>query len=617
MSVRRRDFAADIAVISSLILVISLIIWVHYASPVLTVGTLSETESRVLTVGVTIGATIITAFAGSQIQYGLIRGLENRLRKIGDEPYAIQDPANKIEDDDRHIIMKSAEKDWRSILNIDSVWEKIINFRISLIFPLCSLITTSIVTSLAPTSSTKIVPYNAIIPDANFGYYSEALDRPCFGICEAPCNASFRSAYHWPLKNGSVFYAANDGSLCPPTFVLQMAQGISTGNITDNVYSQAGVAVERSAIGAPNAIISGATFQNLSSAYGHALINTTQCVPVITKNPVRCQTGGNVTTALPNHMKFVSSNMTVFGDYWPAGAEVSTDVKRNLSVDSAMVHNIWTPSSWASAGADHVGKALLGVAAVNDPTGQVPFASYLAGAINDPDEPKHRAGSSTYTVMCVINPRGVFEYRSVTLDTRALDRSKGSNLAQYMSGSQPCTPINPTISNKLFATAGIAGHQLIREHAGLDGYIATLIALAGFHREPPYAFPDSTNALEDVLGLVSGLAVSMIPVSEGMTSASALEGQGGNSTALIEVTRLGSDSPTTLWLLIPPICSLVILSTLSFMSFRRNWMLGGRDFDGTAEQRPERYAAESLYQIITLGITAAKKHPKITTGECV
>ncbi|KAI6089578.1 hypothetical protein F4821DRAFT_275977 [Hypoxylon rubiginosum] len=611
MTIRRKDVAADIAVILLLIFVISLIIWVHYASPFLTIGALSVTESRLLTVGVTIGATIITALAGSQIQYGLIRSLENRLIKISDEPYMIQDPTNKTGDDDQQMIMKNAEKDWRAILNIDSFKEKIINYRISLIFPLCSLITTSIVTSLTPTLSTKTVPYGAIIPDANFGYYFKALDRPCFGICEAPCNTSFRSAYQWPLDNNSVFYAANDGA-CPPTLMSQMAQGISSSNITDNVYSHAGIAVQRDAIGAPNTIFSNEAFRNLSFTYGRALINTTQCVPVITKNPVRCQAGGSVTPELPDHLRLVTENITAFGETWPGGAEALNDLERDLLADSAMANSIWT-SPWA--GVEHIGKALLGFSAVNDPTGQVPFASYLAGAINDPDEPKYRAGNSSYAVTCVVNPRNVFEYRLVTLDLRALGESKGSNLAQYMSGSLPCTPINPTISNKFFAAAGIASHQLTKEKAGTDGYIATLIALAGFHREPPYAFPDSTNALEDVLGLISGLAVSMMSVSGGTVSASALEGQGGDSTALVEVTRLGSDSNEALWLLIPPICSLVILATISFMSFQRKWTPGKRDSHGTAEKGPERYTAESLYQIITLGITAAKKNSKISRAD--
>ncbi|XXG97575.1 hypothetical protein Hte_003880 [Hypoxylon texense] len=389
-------------------------------------GTLSDTKFLVLTVGVTVGATIITLIVNSQIQSGLIRGLENRLRKAGTERYTIQDPANETEDDSWRMGIKSAEQDWRAILNINGWWETNINFRVLLIFSLCSWITTTIVTLLTPTLATKIVPYDVVFPDANFGYYSEALDRPCFGLCEAPCNASFRSAYTWRLGNNSVFYAANDGASCPPTFMMRMAQGINTGNITDNVYSQAGVAVERNAIGAPYTLFSGAAFRNISNEYGHALIGTTQCVPVMTKNPVRCQTGGNVTVTLPNTITLTTDSITAFGEVWPAGMVSACGMGRDMSVDSGMANDMWT-APWY--GAEHIGKALLGFSAVNDPAGQVPYASYLAGAMNDPDEPKYRAGSSTYAVMCVVNPRSAFEYRSVTLDLRALGKAKGSNLA--------------------------------------------------------------------------------------------------------------------------------------------------------------------------------------------
>ncbi|KAI1374378.1 hypothetical protein F4677DRAFT_461436 [Hypoxylon crocopeplum] len=597
MNVRRSDVATDLAVILLLIIVIILIIWVHCASPFLTVGALSLVSSRAWTVGITVAATITTSFIGSQIQYGLIRSLENRLRKVGMEPHLIQDPTNNTADDDQHVVMKNAEQDWRAILNIDSSWEKVINFRISLIFLLCTLITTSIVSSLTPTLSTRSEPFDALIPDTNFGFYSDALNRSCFGICEAPCNESMRSAYRWALDNGSFFYAANDGE-CPPAYALQMAQGINTDNVTDNVYSQAGVAVQNTAIGAPTSIFSGAAFRNISSTYGQALVNTTQCVPIITKNPVRCQAGGNVTIKSSNEIELTTNSITAFGETWPGGASTSMTIRRNFATDSGMVDYAWT-LPWA--GAEHVGKVLLGFGVVNDPLGQVPFASYLAGAINDPDEPKYRVGGATYAVTCVVNPRNAFEYRLVTLDLRALGEAKGSNLAQYLSGSEPCTPTNPTISNKLFTIAGIASHQLVREQSAMDGYIATLNRLAGFHREPPYAFPDSNNAFEDVLGIVSGLAVSRISLAGGSVPASALDGQGGRSTALVEVTRLGSDSGDTLWLLIPPLGSLIILSVLSFLSFRRNWIPGGRDFPGTPEERPNRYAAESLYQIITLG----------------
>ncbi|KAI0023213.1 hypothetical protein F4780DRAFT_730388, partial [Xylariomycetidae sp. FL0641] len=238
---------------------------------------------------------------------------------------------------------------------------------------------------------------------------------------------------------------------------------------------------------------------------------------------------------------------------------------------------------------------------MTDPSGLVPFASYLAGTINDFDKDAGLAGGSSYAVTCIVAPRHVFAYRTVTLNLRALGDKRDSNLAQYLTGDESCTPIEPTISNKLFATAGIASHFLARENMGLDGYFSTIASIAGFDRQPPYAFPDSSNSLEDTLGLVSALAVSVIPLEGEGASAAAMDGHGGNSSATFEVTRLGYGNGVALWLLVPPLCSLLIFSSLAVMSSLGSWAPGGEAFIGTQVKRPGLYAAESVYRMVQLG----------------
>jgi hypothetical protein len=70
-------------------------------------------------------------------------------------------------------------------------------------------------------------------------------------------------------------------------------------NSDDPVYVESRVAVERTAIGASSTIFTGAAFGNVSSQYGQNLVSLSQCVPVMTSNPVQCQKSGNV-TALTN-----------------------------------------------------------------------------------------------------------------------------------------------------------------------------------------------------------------------------------------------------------------------------------------------------------------------------
>ncbi|KAI0454336.1 hypothetical protein F5B21DRAFT_504438 [Xylaria acuta] len=192
---------------------------------------------------------------------------------------------------------------------------------------------------------------------------------------------------------------------------------------------------------------------------------------------------------------------------------------------------------------------------------------------------------------------------------RALGKSNGSNYAQYLSGGESCTPLHQTISAKMFAFAGTASYLLIRENQDNDGFIETLARLAGSFRKPPYAFPDSTNALEDALGLISGLAVSQIPLSEGgVTADEVSQGQlDSNSTAVIEIVRLGTGSREALWLLIPPVGSLVVLCILFIMGIKQQWAPGGRDFLGPDSKRPKLYVAESICYLLTLGMLLAEK----------
>ncbi|KAI8632727.1 hypothetical protein F5Y19DRAFT_491367 [Xylariaceae sp. FL1651] len=611
MSMVRSDAARDIAFLLGLVFIIILIIWIHESSPYLTIGTLSTTKTRILTAGVTITATIFTSLVGSQIQNGLIRSIEDRLQSIQDEPHMIQDPTS-AGDDHHQVFMRELEQVWRSILKIDSVLERVKNYPVFLLYLFCGLITTSIVTTFTPTLATKSVPYSSIIPDTSFGLYStNTTNRTCFGICQTDCD-HIRSAYSWPLDNGSRLYVAIDGD-CPTTFMPQLASGINYMNPDDHVYVESGVAVDRTAIGAPTTIFTGAAFGNVSSQYKQALVKLTQCVPVMTSNPVRCQKSGKVTAVTQSELATRAGNVTVSDRIWDlSGANALTPLVRNLTIDSAMSNDMWTNNQYPHNIHDieRIGRVVMVFGAWNDPQGLVPFASYLAGTISDPDESAGRGGNETYAVTCVVNPRRSFKYRWVTLDLRALGKGKESNYAQYLSGGKSCTPLNPTISNKMFAIAGTASYSLVLENANRDGYIGTLTRFAGFHRGPPYAFPESRNALEDVLGLVSGLAVSVMPLTDGGVSAAAVShdrGADGNSSAVIEITRLGTSSSEALWLLIPPIGSLIILCILFAMGIRHKWVRGGRWFSGADDRRPKLYAAESVYQLIALGMFAARK----------
>ncbi|KAI1270281.1 hypothetical protein F5Y18DRAFT_367798 [Xylariaceae sp. FL1019] len=447
------------------------------------------------------------------------------------------------------------------------------------------------------------VPFKSVIPSTNFGLYSSAANRSCFGICAPPCNApmeNLRIATTWSLDNGSWYYVANDAE-CPASYLRQLGSGINFANPDDHAYADSGVAVERSAIGAPTTLFSGNAFGNISSQYGQALLNLTQCVPVMVSNPVRCQKSGTVTVAGNQQLVTTTGNITVSGKLQNiGGAVIQQSVLRDLSRDSVMANYLF---GYGSA----VGQTVIAFGALNDPHGVVPYANYLAGTLNDPDHSAGTTGGETYAVTCFVNPQESFEYRRVSLDLRALGKGKSSNFGRYVSGGEPCIPSNPTISNRLFAFAGSGSYMVVTEDSALDGFPGTLVRLAGKFRGPPYAFPDSTNALEDVLGLFSALAVSRMPLEDEGVQAAEVK---SNSTAQIEVTRLGTARNEALLLLIPPLGSLSILCTLFVLGIRSRWAQGGKWFPGHASERPKLYVAESAYELVTLGIRAATGQSK-------
>ncbi|KAI1322599.1 hypothetical protein F5Y16DRAFT_415845 [Xylariaceae sp. FL0255] len=625
MTLNHIEIAKDVAVMGGLVFIIGVIIHVHVVPIYLTTGSLSTTDSRILTVGVTAAATVFTSLVISRIKTGFLRSLEDRFQSIPENPHFIQDP-NVPGDDHYQEHIRVLEREWRSMLAIETFLERIKNYRVFLAYLMSALITTSIVTSLAPTSSTKTISYNSRIPDTTIGLYTPAGNRSVYGICLAPCNeTNTYDTFRWSLPNGSWIYVTYDG-LSPASYMTQVSNGINNVNPDDYVYADSGVAVERTAMGAPTTLFSGDAYGNISSRYGQALTSLTQCVPVMTSNPVRCQSSGNVTVTSDSTLTTTSGNVTFISNitsnytsknaalsagFWNvAGYSIQRTVSRNFTRDSAMASNMWAyapPSD--NNNPENVGIAVIGIGAVNDPKGATTFANNLAGDINDPNNKTGLSGGDHYVVTCVVDPRNAFDYRMVTLDLRALGQEgKRSNYAQYLSGAEACTPLEPTISNKMFAVAGTAAFLLVTEATGEDGNIATLTRLAGSFRQAPYAFADSTNALEDVLGLVSALAVSRTPFSgEGIPAAQADQGQGIiNATAVIEVTRLGSSSASTLWLLIPPVASLTALATLFVMGIRRQWAPGGVWFSGTDDQRLKRYVGESVFELIMLGIAASK-----------
>jgi hypothetical protein len=540
--------------------------------------------------GITFLTTWFSKTVGGRIRWLFLRSLEDPLRSVAGlrEEVSPLPEATTIRGERQALGV--LDRKWRGMLGLNkSPLEMLKNWRFFGAYLLCGLITTAIVTAFTPTPVIRTVAYHPVIPDANYGEYIDVHTHPCVGIVKS--GLSLGSYHYWDLSNGSSFYGSTDLHGCPTSKALALSAGINSGNPSDYAYVDSGIATHPTALGASAAVFKSPVFQKLSGEYGLSLVNTTQCVPVMQYNPVQCSIAGNTTVVNDQQLSVTSPDGSC--------SYTGTYPFRNLTRDSVMAS--WLCSKGNST-TDEIGLGTIVFGAFTDPNGQQPWASDLAGTMNDQTANVGRAGGSTYAVTCTINPRNVFTYRTVTLNVQAGKIKEGSNYTYYLSGGEPCTPIYPTISNILFVTAAIANHNLVWENLGLDQYFSAIHNAAGFNRGPPYAFTNSRNALEDTLGLVAALAVSNVPFSGGNVSADATENLGGSAYALVEATRLGTNALEGLLLLIPPVGSFLILTWLLLNNFLSDRGPGGVAYKDLPEkEHPRRYAAVSIRELMLLG----------------
>lgn len=105
------------------------------------------------------------------------------------------------------------------------------------------------------------------------------------------------------------------------------------------------------------------------------------------------------------------------------------------------------------------------------------------------------------------------------------------------------------------ATVAAANRQTLFQNDGADGWFDLVWEARGGHygRKESFGFGDSTNALEDVLGLVAAMVGARFNGSERYSV---------DTTVEIEVTGVGSDNLLLLLWMIPPLFAAAVLTFL-------------------------------------------------------
>ena len=224
------------------------------------------------------------------------------------------------------------------------------------------------------------------------------------------------------------------------------------------------------------------------------------CLPVMVRNPVKCRPGGKLTW--PNGGKMMK--ITADDRSCPAKQNIPTSLTKEIYI----MKHLCTQGE--------VGQAVAIFGAANGG-----YAQWMASAMGVDIGPSYPG--QTYSVQCDIDVRKVFEYRNVTLAlSKQILKPAEKNLAfnRVLSAGEPCSLLgNPPVADALIATAALGGYFAIYGDGG--NWIQNLVNVVSSYgdyghltnesiRRGPFAFNDSTNALEDVLGLAGALSVSRV-----------------------------------------------------------------------------------------------------------
>jgi hypothetical protein len=365
--------------------------------------------------------------------------------------------------------------------------------------------------------------------------------------------------FNWLLANGSYYSVEPNLDFCPGSIAMTLLGTINTVDPENYGYADEGVAVHESALGAPASIYTSRNnnneiFNSLVGIYGQSLLSTSQCVPIMAKNPITCSRSANAT--------YTGQYLTMTS---PDGKCVnSVLVGRNLTwADVNTVSAICTSGS--------LGQATIIIGGI------MSGCIYLAEALGDStwldwwDSTGSNVREVTYGITCTVDMAAALEYREVYLTLQQPTGSPGAySRSLFASSSEPCTPV-PHVNNstsqsldKLLALAATASYLplsipwtdwarplIIDEPSSLIPH-TTINDI----RPAPYAFSNSKNALEDVLALTSALVLSRVT----LTGRSGQIAYIGEKT--VQYTRAGSGEAWALVYVLPSLFVVIIIIAL-------------------------------------------------------
>ena len=418
-------------------------------------------------------------------------------------------------------------------------------------FLISGLITTAIVAGLSSSIAQRQDEYAYYLADSQD--YS----------CTVTSDTTPSSGYHWLLPSGSYYTVQPNLDFCPGSIAMTLLGAINVIDPENYGYADEGVAVHASALGAPASIYTSGSdnsegFNSSLGVYGRNLLSTSQCAPVMTKNPITCTRSGNA-TYVEQYLEMKS----------PDGMCVnSVLVGSNLSWANAYSVGAICPSGSVGQATIVLGGIMAGSIYLAEALGDSAWLDWFDTTGTNPPE-------TTYGITCTVDMAAALEYRQLHLTLQQPTGSVGAySRSLFASSSEPCTPTPYDGSeshnlDKLLALAAFAAYQPLSIPFVDWARPLTLIKSSSsishtnYVRRGPYAFANSKNALEDVLALTSALVMSRAT----LTGSSGQIEYTGQQT--VEYTRAGTGETWALVYILPSLFVVFIILVLLIRSRKR------------------------------------------------
>jgi hypothetical protein len=510
-------------------------------------------------------ATILTQFAASEIQKQWLRCINHQISGV---KYQLDlDP--------------SIAARWRTVLGISNMSEDFKHIKTTGLARLSTiataLITAATVAGVTLTDTTCASTSRA--PRIHSGR-DNACTRSIPSYDTERLSPLFEFRTFWNRDNGSA-YIATTMLGCPSWSGAQNLGEINTVNPDQYAYARNGVAVKNTAIGTPEIL-----YTNLmgppEKKSDNMLINESSlrslshCLPVMTRNPIKCRVGGDVA------FQSQPGNNTITVDAGGCHSEQKFNDDPNAPF-GVMVSNICTVNN-------SVGKATIAFGA----TGIISLSlaasmgdkAFLAANAGKYDGIRNKTITGLkYAASCSIDVEPTIAWRKVTLKLKQGTLDPAPSYSKQVVGEGLCPrPRNASAPWKLGEgyQAGAVGalEPLLNEGRFWNGMsnsilnvalktndtsdrYSTVDAWTRLVRSKPFGFNESENALEDVLGLVTGITMSQMSTLDSMSPGSPMSDPVqfyppviGNAT--FACTRVGSGLSTAFVFTIPALLAFVL-----------------------------------------------------------